>query len=253
MGLPDIESLDLDEFEDLGPSYHSEVSFADGRVSNCNVSETARGQRSMRNLRRGYDNVISRMGTANFDTFGSAVEPSYHSTGHVAIARECSNGDGWGVMAYSAASARDPIFYRWHQHIEDLFEMYKERRGPYTKEDFQLSNGLKVIEVNTIMDKAELGTKNDIENILVTFDEEATVQHHHYRRLNHNKYKYQIKMSNPSRISKKIIVRIFLALGKCLKVFFVSSLKCQKLRSEKSHSLGRNIDELASETPSVFL
>ena len=87
------------------------------------------------------------------------------------------------------------------------------------RKDFELSGGLKVLEVKTILDKKELKTQNNIENILVTFAEKAIVgdKHHKYDRINHHNYKYQIKLANPQKSSKKVIVRIYLGLGKCLK------------------------------------
>ena len=89
---------------------------------------------------------------------------------------------------------------------------------PYTREDFALSDGLEVLEVKTIMDKKHVGTINDIENTLVTYQEEATrvAGKQKYKKINHKDFKYQIKLSNPQEISQKVIVRIWLALGSSL-------------------------------------
>ena len=237
MGLPDFEPLDLEKLgQPLGPGYHSEVNTVRngriiccaGRRSNCDISADLAGRNYLDEMKGYYDGIIARMATQRFNTFAENLERFYHNTGHGAIGQTCKENDdarGGNIMG-TFSSARDPIFYRWHTHIEDLFQMYNDRRGPYTKKDFQLSGGLKVMEVKTIMEKAKLETSKDVENILVTFDEDATDNgnHHQYRRVNHHQYKYQIKLLNPQEISKKVIVRIFLALGNCLKIFLIREL-----------------------------
>ena len=69
-----------------------------------------------------------------FESFGRRLEGGYHVDGHIFISQACSpiyeNGFGEGVMAYSTMSARDPIFYRWHTHIEDLIQQFKDSRRP---------------------------------------------------------------------------------------------------------------------------
>ena len=44
----------------------------------------------------------------------------YHARGHLLIAEHCSpEGDeGKSHMGFDVVSARDPIFYRWHGHLE---------------------------------------------------------------------------------------------------------------------------------------
>lgn len=38
----------------------------------------------------------------------------------------------FGVMGDSATAMRDPVFYRWHSYIDDLFQLYKYKLNPYT-------------------------------------------------------------------------------------------------------------------------
>ena len=240
LGLPDFVSLDPEKLgKSLGRGYVSEVEGFASRIANCDLStatckegfpqsSTCRpsGRTWLRYMKGTHKGLMDRrLHSASFEQFGKSVEGDYHNTGHMRIALACSSQKRRGthsVMSAAAASGRDPIFYSWHQHIEDLFQLYKDTRlGSYTRKDFELSGGLKVLEVKTILDKEALKTRNDVENILVTFDENAVVgdkkRHHVYRRLNHYNYKYQIRMANPKRISKKVIVRIWLGLGKCLK------------------------------------
>ena len=41
---------------------------------------------------------------------------------------------------------RDPIFYRWHAHIEDLVQEYRDKKlPPYTEHDFTLGDGVRKV------------------------------------------------------------------------------------------------------------
>lgn len=70
-----------------------------------------------------------------YEEFLSFLEKKYHGKGHDFIAEACSpifkpKWNGMGVMAYSDVSARDPIFYRWHTHIEDLIQEFRDKQLP---------------------------------------------------------------------------------------------------------------------------
>lgn len=45
-------------------------------------------------------------------------------------------------MADTATAMRDPIFYRWHKFIDDLFQRYKMSLLPYTMEDVSVKHHL---------------------------------------------------------------------------------------------------------------
>ena len=43
-------------------------------------------------------------------------------------------------------SDRDPIFYRWHSHVEDICQQYRDNKLPsYSKADFTLSDGVRIV------------------------------------------------------------------------------------------------------------
>ena len=80
----------------------------------------------------------------------------------------------------------------------------------YTRDDFQLSDDLEVISVNTMME-------NGRKDILITHFEEAKIEHDAetpitYYRLNHINYKYQIRIRNPKRVAKKVFIRVWLGI-----------------------------------------
>lgn len=65
-----------------------------------------------------------------------------HNMGHVFISYshdpDHRNLESFGVMGDSATAMRDPIFYRWHAYVDDIFQEHKESLPPYTEQ--QLSN-----------------------------------------------------------------------------------------------------------------
>ena len=269
MGLPDLKPLDPDRMErPLGPAYgfgqivgNDEWGYnITGRVEDCDLSKDNCNKPGhevheefkfseycdpknphydasewLRNMKKMHQDLIKRMPNVDsLEEFGKELdEMKYHGLhGHNRIGLVCSplKHEGIvGAMLPSETSARDPIFYSWHLHIEELFEKYKDTvKGPYKKSDFTLSDGLKVLDVKTIMEKSQIPTENDVVNTLVTYeenddgdDENETkgTQELKYNKIGHRDYKYQIRIQNPQRSTKKVIVRIWLALGSSFYVF----------------------------------
>lgn len=58
---------------------------------------------------------------------------SLHNVGHGFIANLSPGGSG--VMADTSGAVRDPAFYRWHRHIDDLFIEWQEGLDPYDLAD----------------------------------------------------------------------------------------------------------------------
>ena len=41
-------------------------------------------------------------------------------------------------MGDSATAMRDPVFYRWHATIDDLFQKHKQTLTPYSQREVKL-------------------------------------------------------------------------------------------------------------------
>ena len=174
------------------------------------------------NVELRWQGVKQRMWIKKYDykDFRLYLTDHYGLWGHNRIGYFCSTEEGKvSLMNTAEMSGRDPMFYRWHTHLGNLDQEYRDKRLPsYQLRDFPLSDGIKVLRVKTLIDKEKLGTEEDVKNVLVTFDEMR--QHGHgdtkilYRRLNHVSYRYQIKLNNPLKKRKKVIVRLWLGLGK---------------------------------------
>ena len=87
----------------------------------------------------------------------------------------------------------------------------------YKKEDFILSDGIRILSVKTVIEKANSLTKTDLENFLITHWEKKTLNYKTttpitYNRINHIEFKYKIKLQNENRTKRKVIFRIWLGL-----------------------------------------
>ncbi|CAG8544289.1 7317_t:CDS:2 [Acaulospora colombiana] len=56
----------------------------------------------------------------------------FHDNGHILLGFVT---DKPGVMADVRVAARDPIFWRWHKHVDDLYNRYQEKLGPHNFND----------------------------------------------------------------------------------------------------------------------
>ena len=152
----------------------------------------------------------------NYDKFMEELG-NYHPTGHLLVGHQCKLNppEHESLMAFDVMSARDTIFYRWHGHLEELNQQFRDKKLPkYKKEDFQLTQGVKVVNAKTVLENQVLGSQD---NILLTRMEEAHLDYGHntkihYPRVNHHPFKYVIELENPEKTNKKVIVRLFLGI-----------------------------------------
>jgi len=112
--------------------------------------------------------VESSMLSKNRNLYGNM-----HNMGHMIISyahdpdkRYLQND---GVMGETSTAMRDPIFYRWHGFINDLFQLHKRKLPAYTKEQLEFKSvQVKSVKVKTSSDDVKL-------NVLKTSWEKATV------------------------------------------------------------------------------
>ena len=155
----------------------------------------------------------------DYQEFAKLLENTYHSHGHSAISRHCRTGmEGDGGMGYTEVAARDPVFYRWHGHLEQIMQTFRDQWLPsYAMDDFALADGISVKSIQTLISKDSISSKINLKNTLITHEEVAHIKHSEnseiiYKRINHIPFEYIIKLSNPLSIKKKVIVRIWLGV-----------------------------------------
>lgn len=66
------------------------------------------------------------------DSFSRALFGNHHGMGHVllAVINDPRGSAPPGVMLYTEAAIRDPVFYRWHKHVDDISFRWQERQPP---------------------------------------------------------------------------------------------------------------------------
>lgn len=158
----------------------------------------------------------------NYEKFLRYVEAYYHNFGHMMIARDCNTPDAGSpqnaVMSYSEVSARDPLFFKWHGHLEEFLQTYRDTKLPaYSQSDLSLTGGVEVVSVQTAMSGVNFNHPGDIHNFLITHSEKVNIKHGGfsqitYERINHLPFKFLIGIKNPEGSKKKVIVRIWLGL-----------------------------------------
>jgi tyrosinase len=78
---------------------------------------------------------VSSDGPGRFPSFLSFYG-QHHNFGHVLLAALRNPGDrNQGVMASVQAAVRDPVFYRWHRHVDDICYRWQEQQGPQSFDD----------------------------------------------------------------------------------------------------------------------
>lgn len=84
-----------------------------------------------------------------------------HNMGHVFISYshdpDHRNLESFGVMGDSATAMRDPVFYRWHAYVDDVFQEHKESLTPYTLPELEYA-GIQITGVTVQPDSGATGT-----------------------------------------------------------------------------------------------
>ncbi|XP_049879264.1 phenoloxidase subunit 1 isoform X1 [Pectinophora gossypiella] len=142
-----------------------------------------------------------------------------HNMGHVFIAYshdpDHRHLEQFGVMGDSATAMRDPVFYRWHSYVDDIFVQYKRKLTPYAADRLDFSG----IRVSAISVEGSAGA-----NTFSTQWEQSTVDLGRgldftprgsvlarFTHLQHNEYQYVIEVTNSTGSSTMGMFRIFMA------------------------------------------
>ena len=77
-----------------------------------------------------FNTIKRNMRRWSYEEFGLKLT-DYHNYGHNIIAEECVSIRGtYGLMYHTTTSARDSIFWRWHTHLEDIVQEYRDTNFP---------------------------------------------------------------------------------------------------------------------------
>ncbi|KAG8177958.1 hypothetical protein JTE90_014701 [Oedothorax gibbosus] len=161
--------------------------------------------------------ILGSLVESNYESKNKLFYGSLHNWGHVMMAR-ITDPDGRfhenaGVMSDTSTALRDPIFYRYHRFIDDIFQEYKSSLPSYTKEQLDFP-GVQVVNV-TVNAK--------VPNLVTTFMKTAELELTHgidfgtnhsvkvkYQHLDHEPFTFNISVDNQTGAAKQATVRMFL-------------------------------------------
>lgn len=138
---------------------------------------------------QGFGNIISLANNQAIDILGNLIEASalsvnprvygsLHNDGHTVLAFAHDplgkHNEESGVMGDTTTAMRDPVFYRWHTMINNLFEQHKLTLNPYSDADLafagvkidnvELSCGGKLVnELRTFWQKTDVNLRNGLD------------------------------------------------------------------------------------------
>lgn len=106
-------------------------------------------------------------------TVNSQLYGDYHGAGHdiIGFSHDPDNRylEDMGVMADLATTMRDPAFYRWHSHIDNIFRKHKELLSSYTPQQLSFDN----VQVNGI--DVKISSSKAKPNTLLTYWQKSDV------------------------------------------------------------------------------
>nr|CCA94925.1 hemocyanin subunit d [Mastigoproctus giganteus] len=160
--------------------------------------------------------ILGSLIESSHDSMNKRYYGSLHNWSHVVIAR-IHDPDGRfmeapGVMDDTTTSLRDPIFYRLHRFMDNIFQDYKHRLHPYTHDELDFP-GIHILSTTV---------KSKVANVIHTTLKQDSLELHHgiplkgsvkvkYEHLDHDQFDYSIVVDNKTGKDKHATARIFLA------------------------------------------
>lgn len=176
-------------------------------------------------------NRISLDNEQGIDILGNMMESSIlspnrqlygdlHNMGHVFISYahdpDHRHLESFGVMGDTATAMRDPVFYRWHAYIDDIFQAHKEMRPAYSAAQLTFPN----VSITGL----ELRAEGMDPNVLNTFWQQSDVNlargldfvprgdvFARFTHLQHTPFNFAININNGNATQALATVRIFMA------------------------------------------
>nr|CAC44750.1 hemocyanin subunit 2 [Cupiennius salei] len=162
-------------------------------------------------------NILGTLIEASSSSPNKAFYGSLHNWGHVMMARmhdpDTRFQENPGVMSDTSTSLRDPIFYRWHRFVDNIFQQFKATLHSYTPEDLSF-RGIKVLSAQVNAKQANVVTtfmKNDLLDLShgINFGTGHKVQVQ-YNHLDHEPFSLIINVENDTGAAKHATIRVFL-------------------------------------------
>ncbi|RVE44160.1 hypothetical protein evm_011180 [Chilo suppressalis] len=142
-----------------------------------------------------------------------------HNMGHVFISYahdpDHRHLEQFGVMGDSATAMRDPVFYRWHSYIDDIFNLYKSKLPPYPADRLDFP-GIRVssVGVQGAAGNNTLGTQWEQSTVELSRGLDFTPRGSvlaRFTHLQHEEFQYVFEVDNSSGQATMGTFRVFIA------------------------------------------
>ncbi|XP_041971384.1 phenoloxidase 1-like isoform X2 [Aricia agestis] len=125
--------------------------------------------------------------------------------------------ESFNVMADEATNMRDPIFYRWHAFVDDIFHKFKESAAvrPYTQSELENPG----VQISSVRIESSAGQPNTLNTFWMMSDVDLSrgldfsnrgPVYVRFTHLNHRPFQYVIDVNNTGS-ARRATCRIFLA------------------------------------------
>lgn len=216
---------------------------------------------------KGID-ILGDMIEASSLTVNRQLYGNLHNMGHNLISL-CHDPDSRfkediGVMGDVTTAMRDPIFYRWHSFIDQIFLKFKNLLPAYDSSQLGF-NGINVDSISV-----QITAKGTSPNVLATFWQNSDIDigagldfgpngavFARYRHLQHVPYEYDVRVTNTGP-SRRGTCRIFLCpkkdeRGAALKMVDVKNLAIELDKFHVNINPGQNTFKRRSSESSVTI
>ncbi|XP_059616952.1 phenoloxidase 2 [Phlebotomus argentipes] len=169
---------------------------------------------------RGID-VLGNVMEASILSPNRQLYGDLHNMGHVFISYahdpDHRHLESFGVMGDATTAMRDPVFYKWHSYIDDIFQEHKNRLPPYSEAELTYPN----VQITNVTVQNDKGGKT---NELRTFFMQSDVNLSRgldftprgdvlarFTHLNHENFTYTITINNANNAQILATARIFIS------------------------------------------
>ena len=168
--------------------------------------------------------ILANEGSVNRTLYGNI-----HNHGHLMIANATDPCGMYnirpGPMHWDQSAPRDPVFYRWHKFIDNLFEEHRKNLEPHTVKELEFP-GVEIEHLNVKLEPEDYHKKKvdkplDPKNNFYTYRETKKYQVYNTNNdqepikvknasMDHIPYSFNMKVKNKNRGDAMICFRVFL-------------------------------------------
>lgn len=136
--------------------------------------------------------------------FQSPYFGAYHNDGHLLLSLNSDGNGGKGPLFWEAAAIKDPIFYRWHRNIDNIFEAYEETLPPHV---FRRLPSIEIVSAKVISENAVDVLMTEVNTLSYPLGPTAN---YHYNYISHDPFSIEVRLKNKQKFAQSCVMRFFI-------------------------------------------